>query len=63
MSVFVELSYKSKPVGQIAVSDSGFVFMTDYSRPYLGQQSYRYFDNTNCPIWDKAEVKQEAENE
>lgn len=55
MSIIAELSYKDKPVGQIKISDSGFVFMTDYSRPDLGQQDYMYFRNTGCPVWDKVE--------
>ncbi len=61
MSVLVELSHKDKPIGQIKVSDSGFVFMTDYSRKDLGQQNYSYFDRGSCPLWDKAVCSKDGE--
>ena len=56
MGVYVELSRKGKPIGQIKISDSGFIFMQDYSRPDLHWQDYNYFNQKCCPIWDKAEA-------
>lgn len=54
MSVVVILSYKNRPVGKIRVSDCGFVFMQDYSRPDLGEQNYSFFDRGLCSAWDTA---------